>query len=95
MRTKRIVLLLVAVAFVSVLITIGSLLYRQPLRYADYEADRFGFPYYWIEHLTSTFAGRTDFWNIEILNFAVDFILFFLVGCVALCLILVWKSKRG
>ena len=95
MRAKRIVLLLIAASLVSVLIAVVSLLYREAIMYADFEADRFGFPYYWIEHVTDTYAGRTDFWNIAVWNFAVDFILFFAVGCVVLCLALVWKSKRG
>ena len=95
MGVKSIVFLLIVAALVSVLVVVGGLLYHQPLRYADYEADRLGFPYYWIEHVTATFAGRTDFWNIAVWNFAVDFILFFAVGCVAFCLALVWKSKRG
>ena len=95
MGAKSVLFLLIVAALVSVLVMVGGLLYQQPLRYADYEADRFGFPYYWIEHVTATFAGRTDFWNIAVWNFVVDFILFFAVGCVVFCLALVWKSKKG
>jgi len=49
MRVKPVVLLIVVVVLASVLATFGGLLYRQTLRYIDFEADRFGFPYYWIE----------------------------------------------
>ena len=95
MRVRTIVFLLIATALVSVLVVAVGLLHRQRLEYADYEADQFGFPYYWIEHVTATFAGRTDSWNMEVWNFAVDFILFLAVGCVALCLALALKSKRS
>lgn len=95
MRAKRIALLLIVAASVSVLITVGSLLYCQIIEYADFEADRFGFPYYWIEHVKATFAGRTDHWNIETSNLAVNIVLFFMVSFVVLSLTLVWKSKKS
>jgi hypothetical protein len=95
MRAKRIAFLLIAAAFVSVLITVGSLLYRQVIEGSDYRADRFGFPYYWMEHVTVTFSGRTDYWNISIANLVMNVVLFFMVGIAALCLILILKSKRN
>jgi hypothetical protein len=95
MRAKRIVFLLVVAAMVSVLITVGSLLHSQAVEYSDYRTDRFGFPYYWIEHVTMTFAGRTDYWNIATSNLAMNIVLFFIISFGALCLTLVWKSKRS
>jgi hypothetical protein len=95
MRTKRIVFLVVAAAFVSVLITVGSLLYRQVIESSDYRADRFGFPHYWIEHVTVTFSGRTDYWNISTSNLVMNVVLFFTVSIAAMCLTLIFKSKRS
>ena len=95
MRTKRIVFLLVAAAFVSVPITAGSLLYRQVIESSDYRVERFGFPYYWMEHVTVTFSGRTDYWTISTSNLVMNLVLFFMVGIAALCLILILKSKRN
>jgi len=95
MRMKRIVLPLVAAAFASVLITVGSLLYRQVIESSDYRADRFGFPYYWIEHVTVTFSGRTDYWNISTSNLAINVALLFTVSSVAMSLTLIFKSKRS
>ena len=95
MRAKHIVFLLVAAAFVSVFITVGSLLYRQVIEGSDYRADRFGFPYYWIEHVTVTFSGRTDYWNISTSNLAMNVVLLYTVSIAALCLTLIFKSKRS
>jgi hypothetical protein len=95
MRAKRIVFLLVAAAFVSVLITVGSLLYRQVIDGSDYRADRFGFPYYWIEHVTVTFSGRTDYWNISTANLAMNVVLLFTVSIAAMSLTLIFKSRRS
>jgi len=95
MKARRIVFLLVAAAFVSVLITVGSLLYSQAIRHEDYWADRFGFPYYWMEHVTVTFSGRTDYWNISTSNLAMNVVLFFTVSIVAMCLTLIFKSRRS
>jgi hypothetical protein len=95
MRAKRIVLLLIAASLVSVVIAVVSLLYRQAIRYADFEADRFGFPYYWIEHVKETFAGRADYWRIETSNLSMNIVLFFLVSIAVLFLRLVWKSRKS
>jgi len=95
MRAKRIVFLLVGAAFISVLITVGSLLYRQVIEGSDYRADRFGFPYYWIEHVTVTFSGRTDYWNISTSNLAMNVVLLFTFSIAAMCLTLIFKSKRS
>lgn len=93
MRAKRIVLLLIAAGLVSVVIAVGSLLYRQAIKYADFEADRFGFPYYWIEHVKVNFAGRADYWSIQTSNLAMNIVLFFLVSIAVLSLPLVWKER--
>ena len=95
MRAKRVASLLIAAAFVSALITVGCLLYRQVIEGTDYRADRFGFPYYWIEHVTVTFSGRTDHWNISTSNLVINVVLFFMVSIAALCLTLILKSNRS
>jgi hypothetical protein len=95
MRAKRIAFLLIAATFASVFITVGCLLYRQVIESSDYRVERFGFPYYWMEHVTVTFSGRTDYWNISIANLVMNVVLFFMVGIAALCLILILKSKRN
>jgi hypothetical protein len=95
MRAKHIALLLIVAALISVLITVGSLLYRQVIRYADFEADRFGFPYYWIEHVKETFSGRTDRWNVEPSNLAMNIALFFVVSFAVLSLSLAWKPRKS
>ena len=95
MRARRFAFLLIAATFASVLITVGSLLYRQVVEMSDYRAERFGFPYYWMEHVTVTFSGRTDYWNISTSNLIMNVVLFFMVDIATLCLILVLKSKRN
>lgn len=86
MKAKRIVILLIAAGLISVVIAVGSLLYRLAMNYADFEADRFGFPYYWIEHVKATFTGRADYWSIETSNLALNIALFFLVSIAVLFL---------
>jgi hypothetical protein len=95
MRAKRIASLLTGATFAGVFITVGCLLYRQVIEGSDYRAERFGFPYYWMEHVTVAFSGRTDYWNISIANLVMNVVLFFMVGIAALCLILILKSKRN
>jgi hypothetical protein len=84
MRAKRIVIFLIAAGLISVIIAVGSLLYRQATKYEDFEADRFGFPYYWIVHVKATFAGPADYWNIETSNLAMNIVLFFLASIAVL-----------
>lgn len=95
MRVKRVALLLIVAALVSVLIAVGGLLYRQAIRYADFEADRFGFPYYWIEHVKENFAGPTDYWNIETSNLAINIALFFVASFAVLSLSLARKPRKS
>jgi hypothetical protein len=95
MRVKQIVLLVIAASLVSVVITVGGLLYRQAIRYADFEADGFGFQWYWIEHVKATFAGRADYWSIKTSNLAANIVLFFLVSIAVLSLPLVWKPRKS
>jgi hypothetical protein len=95
MRAKYIALLLIAAAIASVFMTVGSLLYRQVIRYEDEEVVRFGFPYYWVEHVQVTFVGRADCWNIETSNVAVNIALFFIVSLGMLSLPLVWNRRKA
>jgi len=77
-------LLLLAISVLSTLIlTAGGLTNREPIRHMDFVADRFGFPYWWVEHVSVTFAGVTDYWHFEITNLVKNIILFFLLtfGC--------------
>ena len=94
MNAKHAMLLLIFAALVSLIMTCGGLLVNESLRYADFETDRFGFPYYWIEHVLATFAGRADHWHIEIVNFGEDIALYFMVSLALLSLVLVFK-RRG
>jgi hypothetical protein len=94
MRVKRIAFLLIAATFASVFVTVGCLLYRQVIERSDYRVERFGFPYYWMEHVTVTFSGQTDYWTISTSNLVMNVVLFLLVGIAALCLILVLNSKK-
>jgi hypothetical protein len=93
MRAKRIVLILIAASLISAVIAVGNLLYRQAIKYADSEADRFGFPYYWIVHVKATFAGPADYWNIETSNLAMNIVLFFLVSIAVLSARAFFHSK--
>jgi hypothetical protein len=95
MRARRIAFLLIAAALVGLLMTVGSLLCCQAIDYSDYRADRFGFPFYWIEHVTVTFSGRTDYWKISTSNLARNVVLIFAVSIAALCLTLIIKAKRS
>ncbi len=94
MRAKLAVLLFVVPALTSLLITVGSLLFLQTVDYADFGADRFGFPYYWVEHVYVTFAGPADNWNVLKENFVVNVALFYAASFAVLCLALVLKSRK-
>jgi hypothetical protein len=94
MRTRHIVLLLTVAILASVLIAVVGLLYRQVTKYADFEAEKFGFPYYWVEHVKANFGGRTDYWNIEMPYLALNIAFFFVISLAALSLPLFWKPKK-
>jgi len=78
MKTKQLFFILFAAALASGLITVGSLLFRQVIDYADFRADRFGFPYYWVEHVLMNFAGPADKWNINTENLAKNITIYFI-----------------
>jgi len=94
MKAKHIFLILFAAVLTSGLITVGSLLFRQIIDYEDFRADRFGFPYYWVEHVLMNFAGPTDKWNINIENLAKNFTIYFITCFAVFSLTFVRKLAR-
>jgi len=85
--------MILAAALVSGLVTVSGLLFCEVVDYADFRADRFGVPYYWIEHVSMTFAGSTNRWNIIIENLAKNIAAYFVACFAVLSLILVRKPK--
>ena len=91
MKVKQVFLILFAIVLTSGLITVGSLLFRQIIDYEDFRADRFGFPYYWVEHVLMNFAGPSDQWNINIENLVKNFTIYFITCFAVLGLTFVRK----
>ena len=93
MFAKR-VLALVVLAFLSgsILTTLGLLKF-EAIRMADFSADRFGFPYWWVEHVTDTFAGPADYWHVEMPSLAENIALYFLLGLGFWFAIPVWRRR--
>ena len=94
MKARRILLLILTAALVSGLITVASLLFCEVIDYADFRADRFGFPYYWIEHVLMNFAGPTNRWNINIENLSKNITTYFIACFAVLSLTLIRKPKK-
>ena len=80
MLLKHVLFLLILSILSSMILTGGSLLYTQTIEMIDFAATRYGFPYWWFEHVYVTFAGRTDIWRFETSNLVKDMVLFFLLS---------------
>jgi hypothetical protein len=94
MNAKRIILLLAFSILISLSLTIVGLLNYELIRYADFWADRFGFPYWWVEHVLETFAGPKDYWHLEVANLVKNIILYFLLSFGSGFAILVFKQTK-
>jgi hypothetical protein len=86
------------VVFFSVLSTAGllagGLAYVQSTKVLDFEAARYGFPYWWIERVLVTFAGRTDFLHVETSGLIKNITIYFLASlCFWLALVLVRQRR--
>jgi len=94
MIAKRLLLLLSFSILASGILTMAGLLNYELIRYADFWADRFGFPYWWVEHVLVTFAGPMDYWHLEIVNLVKDIALYFLLSFGLSFAILIFRQIR-
>jgi hypothetical protein len=57
---RKALLILVLSVLTSLALTGVSLLYQESVQMTDYSAVRYGFPCYYLEHITMTFIGITN-----------------------------------
>ena len=77
MRLKHVLLLLILSILTSFALTALGLLYTEHVSITDSQYTKYGFPYWWIIHVTETFAGRTDIWQQDTSNLLKNIALFF------------------
>ena len=77
MRLKHVLLLLILSVLTSITLTALGLLYTEHVSITDSQYTKYGFPYWWIIHVTETIAGRTDIWQHETSNLLKNIALFF------------------
>jgi hypothetical protein len=80
MIVKNVLILLVLSVSSSLILDAASLLFRETVQMADFSAVRYGFPYYYAEHVLVNFAGSTNRWVFLELNFILDTTMYFLLG---------------
>jgi len=91
------VLLLLILSFSlssSIALTIIGLLHVEHVNMIDSVDTKYGFPYWWLMHVSETIAGRTDIWRLETSNLVKDMMLFFLLSLGFLCVIVILLSKQ-
>ena len=91
---KRVLVLLILSISSSMILTAGSLLHKQTVEMQDFVVDRYGFPYWWFEHVYVTFEGKTHYSHIEMSNLAKDIVLYLLVSLGIWFIILLSKQRR-
>ena len=94
MLYKRVLLIFFLSLLSSVVLTVIGLLYIEHINMADFAATRYGFPYWWLMHITVTIAGSTDIWRSETLNLVKDIVLFFLLSLGLWSVILLLKHDQ-
>jgi len=77
MLLKHVLLLLALSLLSNMTLTVAGLLYIEAVNMVDFVASRYGFPFWWLTHVTVTFAGATDLWHYEVSNLLKDIGLFF------------------
>jgi hypothetical protein len=75
-------------------LTALSLVRSDAIRMADFSADRFGFPYWWVEHVSVTFAGPADYWSTEPASFARNLASYFLLAFGFWAVIFLIKKRK-
>jgi hypothetical protein len=94
MTVRNVLFALVLSVLTSLALAAVSLLYQESVQMIDYSAVRYGFPCYYIEHVTVTFAGITNRWFFIGQNLALDIDLYFLIGLGLWSAILLISSNR-
>lgn len=77
MQLRHILLLLILSFPTSVALTALGLLHTEHVSITDSQYTKYGFPYWWIVHVTVTIAGPTDIWQHETSNLLRNIALFF------------------
>jgi hypothetical protein len=94
MRLEHVLLILLLSALSSIALTALGLLYTEHVSMMDSVYTKYGFPYWWIVHVTVTFAGAANIWHYETPNLAKDVALFFLLSLGIGFLILFSKQRK-
>ena len=48
----------------------------------DSVVTRYGLPFFWLHHQTSSLVGVVDIWSVQWLNFAINFVFWFIISAV-------------
>jgi len=75
------------------ILTTAGLLYIEHVNMTDSVYTQYGFPYWWLIHVSVTFAGVTDIWHFETSNLVKDVVLFFLLSLGGWLLIFLSKQR--
>ncbi len=77
MKIGKVILFSLLLGIVLTLVsTIRYEIYSVP----DAEEVRYGLPFFWLHHQTSSIAGAVDIWSVQWLNFTIDFVFWFIIS---------------
>jgi len=93
MLLKHVLFLFVLSILSSPILTVAGLLYVEHVSMTDSVYTKYGFPYWWLIHVSETFGGVTDIWSFEASNFVKDMMLFFLLSLGFGILVLLSKQR--
>jgi hypothetical protein len=94
MMVRNVLLTLVLSVLTSLALTAASLLHQEGMQMIDYSAVRYGFPCYYLEHVTMTLVGITNRWFFIGQNLVLDIDLYFLLSLGLWSAILLILSNR-
>lgn len=68
----------------AVALTSASMVRSETMSVPDAVETKYGFPLFWLHHQTGSIAGPVDIWSAQWLNFATDFVFWFIISAVVL-----------
>jgi hypothetical protein len=94
MIAKSVLLLLILSVCGGLILSAVSLLNKETVQMEDFAAVRYGFPYYYVEHMLVSFSGSVDRWAFSGVNFVVNVGLYFLLSVGVWSAILLLRNRR-
>jgi len=66
----------------GIVLTLVSTIRYEIWSVPDAEEVRYGLPFFWLFHQTTSIAGPVDIWSVQWLNFTMNYVFWFIISAV-------------